>query len=91
MLLKMMVALVLLVIGWKFVQIWVSRKFLVHNIDYAIDDVDETYREVYHGEMCSCEIKELSPGTCCKSRVCAVSAGGMGPVRLTRATDVVLT
>ncbi|XP_065887672.1 fibronectin type-III domain-containing protein 3A-like isoform X2 [Dysidea avara] len=41
-------------------------------------DSGGVFREGYHGEACSCEIKKLSPGTSCVIRVCAITAGGAG-------------
>ena len=58
-----------------------GKLYLLHT--QLIVVVDETYNEVYRGKTCSCEIKGLSAGTSCKSRVCAVSEGGVGPVRYT--------
>jgi len=52
---------------------------IVYSNTYCIA-VGGVFREGYHGEACSCEIKKLSPGTTCVIRVCAITAGGAGKV-----------
>ena len=54
-------------------------KYFIHIL--TILAVGGVFREGYHGEACSCEIKKLSPGTSCVIRVCAITAGGAGQVR----------